>query len=438
VKHMVYKLTLWGVILILVLAACTPKTQEPVAPVSADRVTAEQSVETIAPPPGFDSWADVLEQAQGGTVNWYMWGGSAAINEFVDTFYGDVLRDEYGVTLNRVPVADTVDAVNLVLSEAEAGVTEDGSVDLIWINGENFFTLRQADLLYGPWAENIPNSALVDWEDPAVAFDFGVPVEGYESPWSSAQFHLVYDSARMAAEDLPRTYDELDAWVRANPGRFTYIAPGPGAFQGTRFVKQLLYWISGGFEQWVGDWNQELYEQQAPVLWNKLNDWKAFLWREGETYPANVNELHQLFANGEVDFTVTQAPAGAGPIISAGLVPDTAHAFALEEYLIGDYNYVAIPANAGNKAPALVLSNLILRPDRQAGHILPESGFGLGYAIQLDRVNGEDRALLEESLAKLGEPAADAARLAKAFAPDMAPQAQALIEADWEANVLRK
>jgi putative spermidine/putrescine transport system substrate-binding protein len=389
-------------------------------------------------PPGFESWNDVLEQARGTTVNWYMWGGSAAINEFVDTFYGDVLLEEFDITLNRVPVADTVDAVNLVLSETEAGITENGSVDLIWINGENFFTLRQADLLYGPWAENIPNSVLVDWENPAVAFDFGFPVEGYESPWSSAQLHFIYDSARMSADDLPRTYDELDAWIQANPGRFTYIAPGPGAFQGTRFVKQMLYYVSGGYEQWVGEWNQELYDQHSLALWDKLNEWKSFLWREGKTYPATVNELHQLFANGEVDFTITQAPAGAGPAISSGLIPDTARAFAFEEYLIGDYNYVAIPANASNKAAALVLANLILRPDRQAGHILPETGFGLGYAIGLDRVSDEERALLEASLAQLGEVAADAARLAEAFVPDMAPQAQAIIEADWESNVLRK
>ncbi len=181
-----------------------------------------------------------------------------------------------------------------------------------------------------------------------------------------------------------------------------------------------------------------MYDRHAPALWGKLSSWEPYLWRQGETYPATVNELHQLFANGEVDFTITQAPAGAGPAISSGLIPDTARAFAFDQYLIGDYNYVAIPANASHKAAALVLANLLLRPDRQAGHILPQTGFGLGYAIDLDRVTGEQRALLEASLAELGELAADPARLAAAFAPDMAPESQAIIEADWEANVLRK
>ena len=436
-KDTTFRLTLVVLMGVIVLVACSQSTPTPAESVQKQPDRADASDATFAPP-GFESWADVLEQARGSTVNWHMWGGSAAINEFVDSFYGDVLLEEFNITLNRVPVADATDVVNLVLSEAEAGIAEEGSVDLIWINGENFFTLRQADLLYGPWAESIPNSVLVDWDDPAVAFDFGFPVDGYESPWSSAQFHFIYDSARMIEEDLPGTYGELAEWIEANPGRFTYIAPGPGAFQGTRFVKQALYHVSGGHEQWVGEWNQELYDKWSSALWEFLNAWKPFLWREGETYPATVNELHQLFANGEVDLTITQAPAGAGPAIAGGLIPETSRAFAFRENLIGDYNYVAIPANAAGKAAALVLADLILRPDRQAGHILPESGFGLGYAVQLDRVTDEERALLEESLSKLGEVAADSAELAVAFAPDMAPESQAIIEADWEANVLRE
>lgn len=398
-------------------------------------VATAQDDDMMAAPPDFDSWEAVLEAAEGQTINWYMWGGSSAINEFVDTYYGTILEEEYGITLNRVGVADTVDAVNLVLNETEAGIDE-GSVDLIWINGENFFTLRQADALYGPWAETIPNSELVDWESPAVAFDFGFPVDGYESPWSSAQLHFIYDSARMSEDDLPHNYDELTQWIANNPERFTYIAPGPGAFQGTRFVKQVMYHVSGGFEQWAGEWNAELYDQYDDDLWALLNEWEGNLWRGGETYPSSENELHQLFANGEVDFTLTQSTAGATPLIEQGLIPPTSRAFTFEEYAIGDFNYVTIPANASNKAAALVLANLILRPEAQATHILPETGFGLGYAIQLDRVSEDELATLEESLAALGEGAADVSELQAAFAPDMAPESQAIFEADWETNVL--
>jgi len=399
-------------------------------------VTAQDDM--MEPPPGFESWDELVAAADGMTVNWYLWGGSDAINEFVDTAYGIPLMEEYNITLNRVPLADTADAVNQVLSEAEAGVEgDDGSIDLIWINGENFFTLKQADLLFGPWAETIPNSALVDWENPALNLDFGRPVEGMESPWSGAQFHFIYDSARMDEEDRPGSYAEVREGIEANPGRFTYIAPGPGAFQGTRFVKQALFEVSGGQEQWVGDFDQELYDEHAPALWEMLNGWEANLWRGGETYPANVSELHELFANGEIDFTLTQAVAGAGPAIEAGQIPPTSRAFAFDDNMIGDFNYVAIPFNAPNKAAAMVLANLILRPDRQAQQVIPENGFGLNFAIDVSRVEDEgDLEALAEGLASLGDAAADPADLAASLVSDIAAEYQTLMEADWEANVL--
>ncbi len=390
------------------------------------------------PPPGFDSWDAVVAAADGATVNWYMWGGSDSINGFVDTFYGGPLAEEYNITLNRVP-ANTVDIVNQVLSEAEAGVEgDDGTVDLIWINGENFFTLKQADLLYGPWSENVPNSEYVNWDNPALNLDFGRPVEGMESPWSGAQFHFIYDAARMSAEDLPRSYAELDEWIGMNPGRFTYIAPGPGAFQGTRFVKQALFEISGGQSQWVGDFNQELYDEHAPALWDMLNSWEENLWRGGETYPANIGELHELFANGEIDFTLTQRITGAAVDIEAGLIPPSSRAFSFDDNMIGDFNYVAIPYNAPNKAAALVLANLILRPDRQALQVVPENGFGLAYGIDVSRVSDpDDVAALQAASESLGDAAADPARLAGALVSDIAAEYQVLIEADWEAKVLQ-
>ncbi len=384
-----------------------------------------------------NDWDSVLEAARGQTVNWYLWGGSESINDFVDSLYGEALKERYDITLNRVPVADTVDVVNQVLSEKQAG-KDPGSVDLIWINGENFATLKQADMLLPAWADKLPNSSLVDWDNPAINRDFGTPVDFQESPWSSAQFQLVYDSARMSEEDLPRSYTELQDWVKQNPGRFTYIAPGPGAFQGTRFVKGALYEVSGKVEEW-GTFDQALWDEYSPLLWDYFNDIKPYLWREGETYPKDENELHSLFANQEIDFSITQAIVGAGALIEQGLVPDTARAFVFDNYMIGDFNYVAIPVNAPNTAAALVLANLILNPELQAVHILPENGFGLGFGIDINRVTDQDvlKILLDASQ-RLGVAATDPADLAKSLVGDTAAQYQGLVEDGWREFVLQK
>ena len=394
--------------------------------------------DNIEPPPGFDSWDEVLEEARGQTLNWNFWGGSDSINNFVDDVYGSVLEEEFGITLNRIPLADTADAVNQVLSEAEAGVEgDDGTIDMIWINGENFKTLRQADLLYGPFGANIPNTVYVDWNNPAVTNDFGVDVDFYEVPWASFPFQWIYDTTRIDAEDLPRSYAELSEWIEANPGRFTYIAPGPGAFQGTRIVKQLLLELCGGYEAFGRDFSQELWDECSPQAWDVLNSWKPNLWREGETYPADENELTELFANGEIDFTLTQRGGGAAPGIANGELPPTSAAYLFDANMMGGYSYVAIPFNAPNKAAALVMANLLLRPDMQAAQLDPETvGFALGIDVSL--VTDDDAiAAIEAATEKaVAAGAADPAEFG-AIVPNIAAEYHTLVEQDWERCVLR-
>lgn len=424
-----------GIALLLAACGAPAQTRSQPDPYADSSSQTESTTGASAAEFDLDDWESVVAAARGQTINWYMWGGSESINTFVDTFYGTALQERYGITLNRIPVADTVDVVNQVLSEKEAGI-DPGSVDLIWINGENFASLKQAGMLYGGWPRTLPNSQFVDWDNPALYLDFGEPIEDLESPWSSAQFQFIYDSARMSEDELPRSYTGLKTWACEHPGRFTYIAPGPGAFQGTRFVKGALYEVSGGAELW-SEFDQAVWEEHAPKLWAYLNELKPCLWREGATYPRDENELHSLFANQEVDFSITQAIAGAGPLINDGLVPETARAFVFDDYMIGDFNYVAIPRNAPNKEAALVLANLILEPEFQAAQIIPENGFGLGYGIDIRKVTDPaDVALLEEAARQLGPAATDPVDLANALAVDAAAPYQSLVEQGWRENVL--
>ncbi|MFV9507322.1 MAG: hypothetical protein AB4911_22450 [Oscillochloridaceae bacterium umkhey_bin13] len=147
--------------------------------------------------------------------------------------------------------------------------------------------------------------------------------------------------------------------------------------------------------------------------------------------------MHSLFANGEVDFSITQAIAGAGPLIAEGLVPTTARAFVFDDFMIGDFNYVAIPKNAPNQAAALVLANLILEPELQAAQIVPANGFGLGYAIDVTRVSDPaQRAALDAAQTQLGAAATPAEDLAQALVGDSAGVYQSLVEEGWRQFVL--
>ena len=152
------------------------------------------------------TWDQIVEEAQGGTVNWFMWGGADTINSYVSGYLADRLKAEYDITLNRVPITDAADIVNLILSEKEAGVTDTGTVDLIWINGENFRSMKQGELVFCGYTGLLPNDALVNWDNPAIANDFGVPVDGCEVPWNTVQFAF--------ATTAPRCPSRPPTWAR--------------------------------------------------------------------------------------------------------------------------------------------------------------------------------------------------------------------------------
>ena len=108
----------------------------------------------LPPPVAAADWSDILAKARGQTVYFNAWGGGEQINAYI-AWAAAELDSRYGVTLAHVKLADTADAVARVLAEKTAGRNEGGSVDLIWINGENFAAMKNAGLLFGPFAESL-------------------------------------------------------------------------------------------------------------------------------------------------------------------------------------------------------------------------------------------------------------------------------------------
>jgi putative spermidine/putrescine transport system substrate-binding protein len=137
------------------------------------------------------SYAQIEEQSRGSEVRWYMFGGWAHVNTWVDTFVAGEMKKRYDIDLVRVPM-DAGVFVNKLLNEKAARKTT-GNIDLLWINGENFKNAKEAGLLFGPFRPKLPN--VKQYVDPeSVAFDFGYPVEGYEAPYGRAQFVFEYDT----------------------------------------------------------------------------------------------------------------------------------------------------------------------------------------------------------------------------------------------------
>lgn len=339
--------------------------------------------------PDPDNWAGVLEMAEGQEVYWNAWGGSTTTNEFIE-WVAERVNEEYGVTLHHVKLTDTADAVTRVLSERQAGQNDDGAIDMIWINGANFAAMKEADLLFGPFAESLPNWRFVDTEGKTVQTDFTVPVEGYESPWAMAQVVFMYDTADMVPLG---SMDELVEWASENSGRFTF--PQPPDFLGTTFLKQALVDLSGNTAILAAPATDETYQDVTAPLWAFLDALEPHLWRQGRAYPATGPAQLQLIADGEVDLAISFSPGEATAAIANNQLPDTVRTFVLDRGTIGNASFVAIPYNSGSKAGAMVVANFLLSPEAQARAQDP-SILGYGTVLNMDALETADRSKFDE------------------------------------------
>ena len=308
-----------------------------------------------------ETWDTIVSKAQGQTVDWFMWGGSTSVNSYVNGYVAPQVKELYGITLRQVPVTDIAEVVSKLVVEKQAGKNEGGEADLLWINGENFRTCKRNGLLFGPFADKLPNQKLVNWDRASVRNDFGEPVEGLESPYGSAQVVMAYDTARMPAP--PATMGALLTWIREHPGKFTY--PAPPDFTGSVFVRHVFYHVAGDVESWQGDLDEKKFEEAAAKTYQTLRELAPFLWREGQTYPESPVRLAQLFADGEVDFAISYNPSDASKKIHDGLYPETVRTFVFEEGTIANTHFVAIPFNASEKEGAMVVANFLLSPEAQ-------------------------------------------------------------------------
>lgn len=309
-----------------------------------------------------DRWAGIEAAGRGQTVHFNAWGGSERINAYLQWAAGE-LRARHGLTLVHVKLADTAEFVRRVRAEKAAGRRE-GSADLVWINGENFLALKREGLLFGPWAEQLPNFAYVDVDGkPTTRIDFAEPVDGLEAPWGMAQLTFYVDTAR-AALPVPTGVAGLIDWATRHPGRFTY--PRPPQFIGTTFLKQLLTELAPERSVLARPSSAEAFARATPPLWAALDRLHPQLWRGGRQFPASPAAVLQMVADGELALGLTFNPNEPANQIAASSLPATVQAFQPAAGTIGNTHFVAIPFNARAAAGAQVVANFLLSPAAQA------------------------------------------------------------------------
>jgi putative thiamine transport system substrate-binding protein len=317
--------------------------------------TAARSQETAA-------WSALEAKARGQKVFFNAWGGSERTNAYLQWVAAELAR-RHGVQLEHVKITDTAEAVKRVRGEKAAGRLQGGSVDMVWINGENFLTLKREGLLFGPFAEALPNYRWVDTQGkPTTRMDFSEPVDGMEAPWGMAQFTFYADRTRVP--EPPRSMAALLEFARRNPGRVTY--PRPPNFHGTSFVKQALLEAQRERAPFYQPVNAQAFAGLTAPLWNYLDALRPHLWRGGRQHPQNAAAIRQMLADGELLLGLTFNPNEAANEIAAKRLPDTVTSWQHSGGTIGNTHFLAVPFNASAREGAQVAINFMLSPQAQA------------------------------------------------------------------------
>jgi putative thiamine transport system substrate-binding protein len=331
------------------------------------------------------SWNEIEQEARGQTVYFYAWGGSPAINQYIER-WTQIASERHKISVEHVKVDDISMVIQGIQTAKRVGVSDQGSVDVLWINGENFARMKRDGLLGDSFVSGLPSAQHINLDDPTIASDFSVPTDGLEAPWGRAQLVLMHDKARLP--DPPRSMQALLEYVRSNPGRTTY--PEPPNFHGTTFLKQVLLETTP-YPQWLSEhYSTQRFQAATEPMWALLDALHPHLWRSGREFPDSAEALMDLFADGLLDMAVSFNPNDASQRILDGRFPPTVRTYIHKSGTIGNTHFLAIPYNGSARAGAQVWINLLLSVEAQADKASP-SVWGDPTVIDVGRLQGVDQ-----------------------------------------------
>lgn len=186
---------------------------------------------------------------------------------------------------------------------------------------------------------------------------------GYGIPYRGSSVVLAFDSARLPAEQVPNTMDELFIWIINNHGKFTYNEPGTGG-SGESFVNTALFKFSdydGYFKD--AEYHPELEEEWAPGFL-LLKALEPYLYQQG-VYPKGNAGTLDLLNRGEILLT----PAWSDMAMSwrdEGRLPPTLKLKQLNNPpFTGGSAYLTVTSKAPNLKNAILFIDWMLTPEAQ-------------------------------------------------------------------------
>ena len=374
------------------------------------------------------SWEEIVEAAKGTTVTFYGWGGDENRNNWLNTTVAEYLKQEYDITLEVVGM--NIDDILAKLSGEKQAGAKTGSIDMIWINGENFYSAKENGLLWGPFTQKLPNMEnYINLEDPETLNDFCMPIEGYEAPYAKAQLVMYADTA--VTPELPGSAEELMAFCQQYPGKVTY--PALPDFTGSAFVRNIIYEICGWEQFQTMEADYDTVKAAIEPALEYLRGLNPYLWNEGKTFPDSSTTVDAMFADGQLVMNMSYSPFTVATGIAQGIYTETTQTFVFENGTIGNTNYMAIAYNSPNKAGAMVAINAIL-----SGEIQLTQYAQLRELPVVDTAKLSSEELDAFDAVNLGKGILSQAELLSHRLPEMPAKLVPIIEQIWLSEVVGK
>lgn len=283
---------------------------------------------------------------------------------------------------NMVPYMETTLGVKVILnalnySEMLASLKDEklneislGKADLILLSKKGFKDLKSAEVLYGPFANKLPNVAMNQvaesyentWLD-------GVTTDNMAVQLGKSQLVLFYDEDVM--EQPPASLSDLKAYVKANPGKFSF--PSLDTLEGQAFVNTLAASLCDQKKLYEGNLKPaELNALFAPVA-AFLKEIKPSMYMEGKVRPKDVAEMDRLFKEGQLAFSMSLNQNKVTQMVKDEKFPDGAKAYVLSSGTTGFGQYAVIPFNSSNKSGAMTVLNAFLTGEIQGDKYDPKN-----------------------------------------------------------------
>ena len=254
------------------------------------------------------------------------------------------------VTFDRNGLRDAQTFAKIVAAKE---TRRDPGVDLI--DGGIAVRLSQAGLLYRPSPSLMPN--LKDVSKLLIKQANGT------IPYRASTVMLAYNSTKVTK--VPKTLDEVLAWIKANPGKFTYNVPSGGG-SGYSFAQTVLDMNLTADERLAMSLaaNKDIQAKWAKG-WDTLRDLNKYTYGKNGTYPANNAATLNLLATGEIDMGTVWSDQFASAK-AAGTMPANIKATAIKSpSLTGGPATLGIPINGSNRTGGRLLANFVLSPAMQ-------------------------------------------------------------------------